>query len=108
MTSTPVDSQEIAHAPGVPAIEQFIRLIEPDRDLWPSAHLGYSAVLQGGEWRNLFSSLRFDWTVGALAAAERVVEGPRIRAGTIHLSFVAAIALLREAGGESFEMMGLG
>lgn len=89
----------------VEPVERFIRLIAPYSDLWPSARFGYSTVLQGGEWKNLFSCLRFDWTVvRELAAPERVVEAPRIRAGTLHLSFEAAVNLIRQAAGGFVEI----
>ncbi|MGB6500348.1 MAG: hypothetical protein WBG19_02950 [Thermoplasmata archaeon] len=79
-------------------LESFLTRIEPFLDIWPQIDLRYSTVLQGGDWRNLFTRVSFSWDRTPPASMGVLALGEKFRAGRLTLPREDGVAWLKNLG----------
>lgn len=79
-------------------LESFLSRIEPFLDIWPAIEVRYSAVLQEGAWRNLFTRVAFSWDRTPPTSMGVLILGDRFRAGRLTFLREDGITWLRNLG----------
>lgn len=94
-----------AGGPGT-VLEEFLARVGPFRDIWPTIDVRYSAIQQGGEWRNLFTRANFSWDSGAMPQQGSLRIGERFRAGRFRMPQAEGLDWLRTITSGSFAAEG--
>lgn len=83
-------------------LDEFLARVGPFLDIWRTIDVRWSAINQGGEWRNLFTQARFGWDPGGMPQQGLVQLGERFRAGRFRMPQTEGLGWLRAIAGGSY------